>query len=195
MLLDCSETEIREHRTALGLVQGWDSVPVSGVENSFYYYSTYNAPDKTGVSDRHKVMIPWEEGPNRNWPGIGNPDYCCVSAAPCLARPGLRDGYGQLKSGNGVHGLRYLRISLYFEPLTVRGMCSVSMRKKKPLGVIVQFENQTPLNIAGDLGPGRGLEFSGTGPGNHRFWKDRDRFRRVIEQLGIPAGVRYGSEL
>ena len=29
-----------------GIVQSWEPVPVSGVENAAYYYSTYNAPDK-----------------------------------------------------------------------------------------------------------------------------------------------------
>ena len=56
-LLQVPEKEIRERRTRLGVVQGWHAVPVSGVENAAYYYSTYNAPDVTPVSSRRKVTV------------------------------------------------------------------------------------------------------------------------------------------
>ena len=46
MLLDCREGEIRAQRQAVGAVAGWEPVPVSGVEDAAYYYSTYNAPDR-----------------------------------------------------------------------------------------------------------------------------------------------------
>ena len=46
-ILDVSEDEIRNRRIALGIQEGWEPIPVSGVENASYYYSTYNAPDKT----------------------------------------------------------------------------------------------------------------------------------------------------
>ena len=57
MLLNLPEADIRQRRTALGVVEGWEAVPVSGVENAAYYFSTYNAPDQTASSDRQKVMI------------------------------------------------------------------------------------------------------------------------------------------
>ncbi|MHC1594465.1 MAG: carbamoyl-phosphate synthase large subunit, partial [Methanotrichaceae archaeon] len=78
-LLDISETEIRNRREALGIVEGWEPVPVSGVEDAAYYYSTYNAPDKTESSDRRKVIV-LGGGPNRIGQGIEF-DYCCVHAA------------------------------------------------------------------------------------------------------------------
>ena len=49
-LLKVKESEIRDKRTGLGVVEGWEPVPVSGVEDAAYYFSTYNAPDKVGVS-------------------------------------------------------------------------------------------------------------------------------------------------
>jgi len=75
-LLGVREKEIRQKRIALGVVEGWDAVPVSGVENAAYYYSTYNAPDKTTSSKRKKVMV-LGGGPNRIGQGIEF-DYCCV---------------------------------------------------------------------------------------------------------------------
>ena len=51
MLLNLPEKQIRDRRKAVGLHQAWESVPVSGVEDAAYYYSTYNAPDQVPVSD------------------------------------------------------------------------------------------------------------------------------------------------
>ncbi|MCK4601570.1 MAG: carbamoyl-phosphate synthase large subunit, partial [Phycisphaerae bacterium] len=75
-LLNVKETDIRRQRTELGVVEGWHPIPVSGVENAAYYYSTYNAPDAVGSSDRRKVMV-LGSGPNRIGQGIEF-DYCCV---------------------------------------------------------------------------------------------------------------------
>ena len=51
-LLSVPETEIRQKRTSLGVVEAWDAVPVSGVENAAYYYSTYNGVDTVSTSNR-----------------------------------------------------------------------------------------------------------------------------------------------
>jgi carbamoyl-phosphate synthase large subunit len=55
---------------------------------------------------------------------------------------------------------------LYFEPLTVEDVLSI-YQKEKPLGVIVQFGGQTPLNIAAELAK-NGVRILGDHPGNHR---------------------------
>ncbi|HZE21392.1 MAG TPA: carbamoyl-phosphate synthase large subunit, partial [Desulfobaccales bacterium] len=49
-LLTIPESRIREQRYRAGMRQAWDAVPVSGVENAAYYYSTYNSPDRVEVS-------------------------------------------------------------------------------------------------------------------------------------------------
>ena len=41
-LLGVKERSIREQRERIGVVERWCAVPVSGVENQEYYYSTYN---------------------------------------------------------------------------------------------------------------------------------------------------------
>ncbi|NJD11156.1 MAG: carbamoyl-phosphate synthase large subunit, partial [Gemmatimonadetes bacterium] len=86
-LLGVAESAVREHRTSIGVVEAWDAVPVSGVENAAYYYSTYNGTDKVPVSDRRKVMI-LGGGPNRIGQGIEF-DYCCVHAALALREDGF----------------------------------------------------------------------------------------------------------
>jgi carbamoyl-phosphate synthase large subunit len=85
-ILNMPEKEIRDKRTLLGLVEAWEPVPVSGVENAAYYYSTYNAPDKVEVSKNSKILV-LGGGPNRIGQGIEF-DYCCVHAAFTLRDEG-----------------------------------------------------------------------------------------------------------
>ncbi|HSO09696.1 MAG TPA: carbamoyl-phosphate synthase large subunit, partial [Desulfoprunum sp.] len=68
-LLGVPERTIRDQRIAIGVVEGWEPVPVSGVDNAAYYYSTYNAPDQVPVSNRRKIMV-LGGGPNRIGQGI-----------------------------------------------------------------------------------------------------------------------------
>ena len=63
-ILNIQEKEIRDKRTSIKIVEAWEPVPVSGVENAAYYYSTYNAPDKVEVSKNRKIMV-IGSGPNR----------------------------------------------------------------------------------------------------------------------------------
>src|SRR5262249_11442278 len=72
---------------------------------------------------------------------------------------------------------------LYFEPLTVEDVLNICMRVQ-PLGVIVQFGGQTPLNLARAL-EAAGVPIVGTSPESIELAGDRERFRRVIERLGL----------
>ncbi|MDE6516922.1 MAG: carbamoyl-phosphate synthase large subunit, partial [Acetatifactor sp.] len=56
-LLEVPEEEIRSARIGYGITESWEPVHVFGTKDSAYYYSTYNAPDKTIASDRKKIMI------------------------------------------------------------------------------------------------------------------------------------------
>jgi carbamoyl-phosphate synthase large subunit len=180
-LLDVSETEIRQQRTALGVVEGWHAVPVSGVENAAYYYSTYNAPDATEVSDRRKVMV-LGGGPNRIGQGIEF-DYCCVHAAFALRDEGFESI--MVNCNPETVSTDYdTSDKLYFEPLTVEDVLSI-YEKEKPEGVVCQFGGQTPLNIAAELAAA-GVRILGTQPEAIELAEDRDRFRQMMSKLGIP---------
>jgi carbamoyl-phosphate synthase large subunit len=180
-LLNLPEKQIREQRKALGLHQAWEPVPVSGVENASYYYSTYNAPDQVPVSDRKKIMI-LGGGPNRIGQGIEF-DYCCVHAA--LA---IRDaGYESIMINCNPETVSTdydTSDKLYFEPLTVEDVLSI-YEKEKPEGVVVQFGGQTPLNIATELEE-MGVKIMGTSPETIDLAEDRDRFRLIMRKLDIP---------
>ena len=85
---------------SLGLTEAWEPVPVSGVENAAYYFSTYNAPDKVDVSNRKKIMV-LGGGPNRIGQGIEF-DYCCVHAAFAIRDAGYEINNGKLQSGDSI---------------------------------------------------------------------------------------------
>ncbi len=180
-LLGVPEREVRERRKALGVVQGWHAVPVSGVENAAYYYSSYNATDTTTTSSGKKIMV-LGGGPNRIGQGIEF-DYCCVHAAFAL-----RDaGYESIMVNCNPETVSTdydTSNKLYFEPLTVEDVLSI-YEKEKPLGVIVQFGGQTPLNLAAELAAA-GVKILGTSPDMIDLAEDRDRFRQSMRRLGIP---------
>ena len=180
-ILDRKEEEIRKQRLAAGLGEAWDAVPVSGVENAAYYYSTYNAPDRVGASKNRKVMV-LGGGPNRIGQGIEF-DYCCVHAAFALRDEGIESI--MVNCNPETVSTDYdTSNKLYFEPLTVEDVLSI-YEKEKPDGVIVQFGGQTPLNIAADLAKA-GVKIIGTSPETIDLAEDRDRFREMMDKLGIP---------
>ena len=72
---------------------------------------------------------------------------------------------------------------LFFEPLTVEDVLNICERVK-PMGVIVQFGGQTPLNLARAL-EAAGVPIIGTSPESIDLAEDRERFRLVIERLGL----------
>jgi carbamoyl-phosphate synthase large subunit len=180
-LLGRPEAEIRAHRIRLGKTGSWDAVPVSGVENAAYYYSTYNGPDRVAISDRKKIMV-LGGGPNRIGQGIEF-DYCCVHAAFALREAGFETI--MVNCNPETVSTDYdTSDKLYFEPLTVEDVLAI-YEKEKPEGVVVQFGGQTPLNLANELAAA-GVRILGTAPDTIDLAEDRDRFRKMMEQLGIP---------
>ncbi len=180
-LLGLAEGDIRQQRTDLGIVEGWHPVPVSGVEDAAYYYSTYNAPDMVETSDRKKVMV-LGGGPNRIGQGIEF-DYCCVHAAFALRDADVESI--MVNCNPETVSTDYdTSDKLYFEPLTVEDVLSI-YEKEKPEGVIAQFGGQTPLNIAQELADA-GVNVLGTSPDTIDLAEDRERFGKMMGKLGIP---------
>ena len=175
------ERDIRKRRAALGVVHCWEPVPVSGVEDAAYYYSTYNGRDLVPATGKRKVIV-LGGGPNRIGQGIEF-DYCCVHAAFALRDEGIESI--MINCNPETVSTDYDTANrLYFEPLTVEDVLAI-YEKEKPEGVIVQFGGQTPLNIAGELAA-EGVNILGTSPETIDLAEDRDRFRNMMEKLGIP---------
>ena len=181
-ILNVKEDDIRNARKAIGVEEAWEGVHVSGTENSAYYYSTYNAPDKSTVNtDKPKVMI-LGGGPNRIGQGIEF-DYCCVHAAFALRDLGFETIIVNCNPET-VSTDYDTSDKLYFEPLTLEDVLSI-YEKEKPVGVIAQFGGQTPLNLADSL-QANGVKILGTPPEVIDMAEDRDLFRAMMKKLDIP---------
>jgi len=175
------EKEVREKRLAIGKIECYDAIPVSGVENAAYYYSTYIGEDKVSVSPNKKILI-IGGGPNRIGQGIEF-DYTCVHAAFALRDEGYESV--MVNCNPETVSTDYdTSNKLYFEPLTIEDVLSI-YEKEKPEGVIVQFGGQTPLNIAQQL-KDNGVNILGTTPENIRLAEDREYFRERMIALNIP---------
>ncbi|MBR1440149.1 MAG: carbamoyl-phosphate synthase large subunit [Lachnospiraceae bacterium] len=182
-ILDVTEDDVRHRREALGVVEEWDGVHVSGTEDSAYYYSTYaeNPGATNPVTSNRKIMI-LGGGPNRIGQGIEF-DYCCVHAAQSLKKLGFETIIVNCNPET-VSTDYDTSDKLYFEPLTLEDVLSI-YHKEKPVGVIAQFGGQTPLNLAAKLKK-EGVNILGTTPEVIDLAEDRDQFRKVMDKLGIP---------
>jgi len=180
-LFNIKEKQVRERRISIGKHQCYEAVPVSGVENAAYYYSTYIGEDSVGVSQSKKIMI-LGGGPNRIGQGIEF-DYTCVHAAFALRSAGYESI--MVNCNPETVSTDYdTSNKLYFEPLTVEDVLSI-YEKEKPEGVIVQFGGQTPLNIAQEL-KDNGVKIIGTTPESIKLAEDRESFRQKMIALDIP---------
>ncbi len=182
-LLGVPEKEIRERRKALGVVETWHKVPVSGVENAAYYYSSYNGgQSEVPVSGNKKKVLILGGGPNRIGQGIEF-DYCCVHTAMALREAGYETI--MVNCNPETVSTDYdTSDKLYFEPVTLEDVLQI-YEAEKPLGVIVQFGGQTPLNLARGLADA-GCNVLGTPVDSIEAAEDRDQFHAIMDQLGIP---------
>ncbi|MFH1768412.1 MAG: carbamoyl-phosphate synthase large subunit [Candidatus Omnitrophota bacterium] len=180
-LFKIKEESVRKRRRAFIGDARFEPVPVSGVENASYYYSTYTkGEDKVPVSGGNKIMI-LGGGPNRIGQGIEF-DYTCVHAAFALRD----EGYESIMVNCNPETVSTdydTSNKLYFEPLTVEDVLAI-YEKEKPQGVIVQFGGQTPLNIAKELAD-CGVKIIGTSPESIAFAEDRELFRKKMIEMEI----------
>src|SRR6056297_1474215 len=179
-ILDTKETDIRKQRLSLGMEEHWDSIPVSGVEDAAYYYSSYNCEDTVPVTTNKKIMV-LGGGPNRIGQGIEF-DYCCVHAAFTL-----RDmGYESIMVNCNPETVSTdydTSNKLYFEPLTLEDTLNI-IEQEQPEGVIVQFGGQTPLKLAVALEQA-GVPIIGSSPDAIDRAEDRERFQALLNKLGL----------
>ena len=182
-ILGCQETDVAARREALGIVEEWDKVHVSGTENAGYYYSTYHgANTPVPVSENPKKVMILGGGPNRIGQGIEF-DYCCVHCALALKKLGYETI--MVNCNPETVSTDYdTSDKLYFEPLTFEDVMSI-YKAEKPVGIIAQFGGQTPLNLARAL-QAAGARILGTSPESIDLAEDRDLFREMMEKLDIP---------
>jgi carbamoyl-phosphate synthase large subunit len=204
-LVGADEAQVAKKRRKLGLAPVYKRVDTCAAEfasQTPYLYSAYEGdgvspPEcEADPSDRRKVVI-LGGGPNRIGQGIEF-DYCCVHAAYSLKEAGIETI--MINCNPETVSTDYdTSDRLYFEPLTAEDVVEivrVEQRRGEVLGVIVQFGGQTPLNLAKAL-EAADIPVLGTSPDAIDLAEDRERFQRLLQELGLrqPAnGTAYSAE-
>jgi carbamoyl-phosphate synthase large subunit len=195
-----NEAEVRAARLGAGVRPVFKRIDTCAAEfasPTAYMYATYERGlvlSETGdsgepvceaaPSDREKVII-LGGGPNRIGQGIEF-DYCCCHACFSLTAAGYETI--MVNCNPETVSTDYdTSDRLYFEPLTAEDVLEIIRREQENgtvKGVIVQFGGQTPLKLAGALEEA-GVPILGTSPDAIDLAEDRDRFKALIEKLGL----------
>ncbi len=136
---------------------------------------------KTEPQDSKKRVLILGGGPNRIGQGIEF-DYCCCHASYAIREEGFESI--MVNCNPETVSTDYdTSDRLYFEPLTVEDVMNI-VYKENPIGAIVQFGGQTPLNISGALAR-KGLKILGTSPESIDVAEDRKLFQQMIKKLKL----------
>ena len=190
-ILVCSEKEIRQRREQLGVQPVFSLVDTCAAEFQAvtpYFYSTYAGQENEAIpSSRPKVLI-LGSGPNRIGQGIEF-DYANVHAVWALQEEGYE--VVMVNSNPETVSTDYdTSDRLYFEPLTTEDVLAI-VANEKPIGVVVGFGGQTPLNLARSLVK-EGIPILGTGFEAIELAEDREQFGALLDRLGLKSPP-YGT--
>lgn len=182
-LTGSTEETVAKNRKASGIRPVYKLVDTCAAEfkaSTPYYYSTYETEEEARISNRKKVII-LGGGPNRIGQGIEF-DYCCVHASFALREEGVESI--MVNSNPETVSTDYdTSDKLYFEPLTKEDVLHI-IETEKPMGVIVQFGGQTPLNLSAFLFES-GVSILGTQPESIDRAEDRELFQAMLNKLGL----------
>lgn len=182
--LQTTEDSIRKIRKQHGIIPVYKCVDTCSAEfESFtpYFYSTYEEEgDDLSLDNQKKVMI-LGGGPNRIGQGIEF-DYCCVQALFALDEEGFESI--MVNCNPETVSTDYdMSDKLYFEPLTLEDILHI-VEHEKPMGVVVHFGGQTPLNLSRDLAK-LNVPILGTSAEAIEIAEDRDKFRALCNRLQL----------
>jgi len=175
---------VRELRKRLGVLPTFQRVDTCAAEfeaQTPYLYSAYEMDDESRPTEKQKILI-LGGGPNRIGQGIEF-DYCCCQAAFALSEMGYETIMYNCNPET-VSTDYDTADRLYFEPLTLEHVLNV-IDREQPMGVIVQFGGQTPLNLAAGL-EAAGVKILGTSPHAIQLSEDREAFAKLLKELDIP---------
>ncbi|MGA2090631.1 MAG: carbamoyl-phosphate synthase large subunit [Endomicrobiales bacterium] len=145
-------------------------------------FSRAAPPSAHLFSTRRSRKDPSAPSPNRIGQGIEF-DYCCVHAVLSLRE----EGYETIMVNCNPETVSTdydISDRLYFEPLTAEDVLNIA-NKEKPLGVVVQFGGQTPLNLTEALHKA-GIKILGTSPASIDMAEDRNQFSKILKKIKIP---------
>jgi len=182
-LLNSTEDRVRAYRKKHKIAAVYKLVDTCAGEfkaEQPYFYSTYETQDESHPTSNRKVLI-LGGGPNRIGQGIEF-DYCCCHASYALKEEGIESI--MVNCNPETVSTDYdTSNKLYFEPLTVEDVLNI-VDVEKPMGVIVQFGGQTPLNISVPLHRA-GVPILGTSPDSIDRAEDRKRFQQMLKKLKL----------
>lgn len=182
-LLDTVESEVRRRRHKFNIRPVYKRVDTCAAEfatDTAYLYSTYEQECEAKPTDKKKIIV-LGGGPNRIGQGIEF-DYCCVHAALALKE----DGYETIMVNCNPETVSTdydTSDRLYFEPLTLEDVLEI-VDLEQPVGMIVQYGGQTPLQLAREL-EANGVPIIGTSPESIDIAEDRERFQKLLNKLGL----------
>ena len=183
-LLGCEAAVVQNVRTQQGArgvtYKRVDTCAAEFEAQTPYLYSTYGMECEARPSNRRKVVI-LGGGPNRIGQGIEF-DYCCVHAAMALREEAI-DTIMVNCNPETVSTDYDTSDRLYFEPLTHEDVLNI-VHREQPIGVVLQFGGQTPLKLALPLSKA-GVRILGTSPDAIDLAEDRERFRELLNRLGL----------
>jgi carbamoyl-phosphate synthase large subunit len=179
-----STLDVRNLRKKLNIFPTFQRVDTCAAEfesQTPYLYSAYEMDDESRPTNKQKILI-LGGGPNRIGQGIEF-DYCCCQAAFALSKMGYETIMYNCNPET-VSTDYDTADRLYFEPLTLEHVLNV-IDRENPIGVIVQFGGQTPLNLAAGL-EATGVKILGTSPHAIQLSEDREDFAKLLKELDIP---------
>ena len=187
-VLGADEGAVRHRRQELGLKPAYKRIDTCAAEfESFtpYMYGTYEKECEADPTPRQKVVI-LGSGPNRIGQGIEF-DYCCCHAAFALREEGFETV--MVNCNPETVSTDYDTVDrLYFEPLTFEDVAAILTREQEGGGevsCVVQYGGQTPLKLSLAL-QDAGFRIIGTSPDSIDLAEDRERFAKLLWDLGIP---------
>ena len=201
-LWNLTEEEIYSKRKKNGIIPVFRMVDTLHTGKYIaYLYSSYTGDNESILTDKKKIIV-LGAGPIRIGQGVEF-DYSTVHAVQTIKRA----GYEAIIINNNPETVStdYTTADkLYFEPLTVEDVMAI-IDFENPEGVIATLGGQTAINLAEPLMK-RGVKLIGTDCEAIDRAENRDRFEKVLEELGIPQppgravtkiedGIRAASEI
>jgi carbamoyl-phosphate synthase large subunit len=188
ILATTPETDVRARRAAANIRPAYKRIDTCAAEfESFtpYLYSSYDDECEAAPTPKKKAVI-LGSGPNRIGQGLEF-DYCCCHAAFALREVGYETV--MVNCNPETVSTDYDTVDrLFFEPLTFEDVFAIIERERSAgadVSCIVQFGGQTPLKLALALQEA-GIRIIGTSPDSIDLAEDRERFSKLLHELGIP---------